>query len=310
MLGSELLPQDVGPLVATEHLQPSPARFADGAQYRVEIPSVEGPAVFEAVLAEAHRRGVPVHRVSQGSGVTLLSAAERAEWVASAAASGTEVSVYVRPTASWGPGASWLSATGAPLAGQVHGVGQLAAALDQVRRAVESGFRSVLVTDVGVLAGIADLTREGRLPADLQIKAGVQMGVANPLSVRVVAGLGATTVNVPSDCSLTDLAAIRRLVDNPLDIYIESPDDLGGIIRTHELADIITVAAPVYLKFGLRNAPSLYPSGTHTEATAVALARERVRRAQLALETLHEVAPDLVTSSGVPADLAVPQPPA
>ncbi len=52
-------------------LPDSPKRFPDGAQYRVEIPSVEGPACLEAVLEEADRLEVRVHRVSQGSGVFL-----------------------------------------------------------------------------------------------------------------------------------------------------------------------------------------------------------------------------------------------
>ena len=42
----------------------------------------------------------------------------------------------------------------------------------------------------------------------------------------------------------------------------------------------------MHVKFGLRNAPDLYPSGTHLEATAVALSRERVRRARIGLDRL------------------------
>ena len=54
----------------------SDARFADGLRYRIEIPSVEGPRVLEAVLDEAAQRDVPVRRVSQGSGVMMLTDAE------------------------------------------------------------------------------------------------------------------------------------------------------------------------------------------------------------------------------------------
>jgi hypothetical protein len=43
--------------------------------------------------------------------------------------------------------------------------------------------------------------------------------------------------------------------------------------------ELIRVAAPIYLKFGLRNSPDVYPSGTHLENTVIALSRERVRRA-------------------------------
>ncbi|GDY29620.1 hypothetical protein GTS_12530 [Gandjariella thermophila] len=42
----------------------STKRFPDGAQFRVEIPSVEGPEALDAVLDEADARGVLVHRVS------------------------------------------------------------------------------------------------------------------------------------------------------------------------------------------------------------------------------------------------------
>ena len=56
------------------------------------------------------------------------------------------------------------------------------------------------------------------------------------------------------------------------------------------------VAAPVYLKFGLRNAPNIYPSGTHLESTAVSLTRERLRRAKLGLDLLHRLDPDTVMS--------------
>lgn len=307
MLGAHLLDRlqlagDTGPRPE------SPLRFPDGAHYRVEIPSVEGPVVCTAVLDEAERRGVPVQRVSQGSGVTMLTRDERAELARTGAVHQVEVSLYVRPTASWGTGAAWLAPTGHPLAGQVHGLSQLGAALDQVERAVGSGFRSVLITDLGVLAAVAELKRQGALPTDLAVKAGVQLAVANPMSARTVAGLGATTINVPSDVGLDDLAAIRQAVDVPLDIYVESPDDLGGFVRAHEIAEIVRVAAPVYLKFGLRNAAPQYPGGTHTEDVAARLGRERVRRAQLGLELLHDTAPTLTTSARGAADLGIPRP--
>ena len=60
----------------------STARFADGVRYRIEIPSVEGPDVMRAVLDEADARGVPVRRVSQGSGVMMLTDVELDEMAA------------------------------------------------------------------------------------------------------------------------------------------------------------------------------------------------------------------------------------
>src|SRR5512133_1776458 len=80
-------------------LPTSEKRFPDGAQYRVEIPSTEGPRCLEALLAEADRLDVPVHRVSQGSGVFMLTDAELDEFVALAAAANIELSLFARPNA-------------------------------------------------------------------------------------------------------------------------------------------------------------------------------------------------------------------
>ena len=60
-------------------LKPTSLRFKDGGQYRFEIPSVEGPRVFREVLDAAKDLNVPIHRVSQGRGVMLLTKAEISE---------------------------------------------------------------------------------------------------------------------------------------------------------------------------------------------------------------------------------------
>jgi hypothetical protein len=77
-------------------------------------------------------------------------------------------------------------------------------------------------------------------------------------------------------------------------------------VRLYELPEIVRIAAPVYVKFGLRNAPDVYPSGSHLEATVLALSRERVRRARLGLELLEREFPEAVTSQLGAAGLALP----
>ncbi|MER2093104.1 MAG: hypothetical protein ABS918_10180, partial [Saccharopolyspora rectivirgula] len=133
------------------------------------------------------------------------------------------------------------------------------------------------------------------------------MGLANPAAVRIAEELGADTYNVPTDLDLRQLADIRAATDLPLDVYVEAPDDLGGFVRHFEIGEIVRVAAPVHLKFGLRNAPNIYPSGTHLTPTAVALGRERVRRAQIGLDMLARYAPDAATSERGAAGLALPE---
>jgi hypothetical protein len=262
-------------------------RFPDGAQYRVEIPSTEGPACLRAVLEEASRLSVPVHRVSQGSGVFLQTDVELDEMAQVAADAGVEVSLFARPNAGWDTSAMARAPAGAALAAAARGQDQVVACMDDTRRAAAHGFRSVLVADLGVLAAFDAMRTAGALPSDMQAKVSVMLAVANPAAAQVIERLGADTLNLPTDLTLPQIAAIRAAIAIPLDIYVEAPDSLGGFIRLHEIPEIIRVAAPVYLKFGLRNAPDIYPSGSHLESTAVALSRERVRRARLGLDLLQ-----------------------
>lgn len=289
-------------------LPTSAKRFADGAQYRVEIPSTEGPRCLEAVLAEAERLGVTVHRVSQGSGVFLQTDDELDEMARLAADARIEVSLFARPGAAWERSASARSAGGAALAAAAWGQEQVVAGLDDARRAAARGFRSVLIADVGVLAAFGRARADGLLPSDMQAKVSVMLPAANPAAARVFAELGASTINVPTDLTLAQLAAIRAAVDVPLDVYVESPDDLGGFLRHHEIPELIRVCAPVYLKFGLRNAPAVYPSGTHLEPVVVALGRERVRRARLGLDLLARSGVEATASAAGAAGLAIPVP--
>jgi hypothetical protein len=287
-------------------LPTSDKRFPDGAQYRVEIPSTEGPRALEAVLDEAERLDVRVHRVSQGSGVFMLSDAELDEMAKLAAAATVEVSLFARPNAGWDISAQTWSTAGAALAPAIRGGDQLVHALEDIRRAAAHGFRSVLIADLGLLATFDAMRKAGELPAEMQAKVSVMLPSANPSSARVLADLGADTLNLPTDLSLDQIAAIRAGVDVPIDFYVEAPDNLGGFVRLYEVPEIVRIAAPVYVKFGLRNAPDIYPSGSHLEATVVALSRERVRRARLGLELLEREFPEAVTSELGAAGLALP----
>jgi peptidase U32-like protein len=279
-------------------LPESGKRFPDGAHYRIEIPSTEGPRVFEAVLEEAERRDVPVVRVSQGSGVFMHTDDELDEMARLGATAGVEVSLFARPNAGWDASAMARTPVGALVAPVARGADQLVAILEDARRAAAHGIRSVLIQDLGVLSMFAAMRAAGELPPDMQAKVSVMMPVANPASARVVADLGASTINLPTDLTLAQIAAIRAAIDVPLDIYVECPDNLGGFVRFYEIAELIRVAAPVYLKFGLRGTIDPYPAGLHVESQLVALGRERVRRARLALDLLGRLQDDDVPFAG------------
>jgi collagenase-like PrtC family protease len=139
-----------------------------------------------------------------------------------------EVSLFARPTASWGPSASVRTDVGAAVAGAVHGQEGLVHALDDIRRSAGHGIRSVLITDVGLLKVFGEMRDSGVLPQDMQAKMSVMFPIANASTARVLVDLGANTLNLVPDLSLAEMAAIRAAVDVPIDFYIEAPDDAGG----------------------------------------------------------------------------------
>jgi hypothetical protein len=285
----------------------SEARFSDGGRYRIEIPSTEGPAVMRAVLEEADRRGVFVQRVSQGSGVMMLTDGEIAEMAHLGAEREVEVSLFLGPRGGWSPGGQAMVT--AAHAGSARGTADLAACLAEANRACELGIRSLLVADVGVLAVLGEARARGELPANLLLKTSVLLPVANPATARTLEGLGAGTINVATDLTVQQLGEIRAAVSVPLDVYVEVPDDQGGFVRHYEVPHMVRAAAPMYIKLGLRAAPSVYPSGGHVEDAAASLGRERVRRAELCLRLMEELDPDLIEKPADtrPDDLAIPE---
>jgi Peptidase family U32 len=282
--------------------------FADGVRLRIEIPSVEGPVALRAVLEEADARGVPVRRVSQGSGVMMLTDRELAEMAALGAEHGVEVSLFLGPRGAWDPGGQSFATAAA--GGIARGEAGVEWCLAEVRRGLALGIRSFLVADVGVLSTLGRLKRDGELPRTLVLKTSVLLPCGNGPTARALEELGATTINVSTDLSAAELAEIRAACSAPLDVYVEVPDDQGGFVRFYEVPDLVRAAAPIYVKLGIRNAPNIYPAGLHLQDAAVKLARERVRRAELVLRLVRERAPELLDGRGDdrPVDLGIPEP--
>lgn len=281
--------------------------FPDGADFRIEIPSVEGPRVLEAVVAAAAEEGIVVNRVSQGSGAMLLREEELREMAALGAEHGIEISLFVGPRESYGISAHPRTEDGAGHGGQTRGLHGLRYAAEDVARAVECGIRSFLIPDLGLLSLVNEMQREGELPSSVVWKVSVMLAPSNPLGLRQLERVGASTVNVPSDVTVETLRELRAASALPIDLYVESPDALGGVVRGEELGDLVRAGAPLYAKFGLRNSRMIYPSGLHLVDEARAIAREKVHRAAAALEWANRLSPGLMQSAPGAEGLGVPQ---
>ncbi|MGV3721844.1 MAG: U32 family peptidase [Actinomycetota bacterium] len=288
-------------------LADSRKRFPDGCQYRVEIPSTESPRALLALIEAGEKYGVRIHRVSQGSGIMLMTDAEIREMLRIGRDHGMEVSLFVGPRAQWDVGGQVKSPAGSVVACGARGTEQLAYGIEDIKRGCDLGLRGVLIADPGLLWVTHEMKLAGELPANLVIKTSVQLPTANPASARVWQNLGAGTLNIAVDLSLSQIAGIRQATELPLDVYVESPDGFGGFVRHFEVPELVRVAAPVYVKLGLRNSPDIYPWGTHLESTSVALSVERVRRARIALDMVERYYPEAVMGEVGAADLAIPE---
>ena len=181
-------------------------------------------------------------RISQGSGVFMCTDVGLDDFVTLGARAVIDLSLFARPNAGWSASPMARSGVGPLIAPVAHGADQLAAVIDDIFRAANHGIGSVLIEDIGVLSVFDALRRAGRPAADMQAKVSVMLPVANPASARVIAGLGASTIKLPTDLTVRDRRDTcgRRCSD----VYVECPDNLGGFTRYQQIPELVRVAAP------------------------------------------------------------------
>jgi len=262
--------------------------FDDGGKFRIEIPEVENPGVFQVMLETAKQYGIRVHRVSQGTGITRLLDSDLRQMAQLGYDNDVEVFLFMGVRGDTSLSIQARSQAGGSTKKRIQGATQLAYALEDVIRALDAGIRGFLISDEGLMSVLRDLRDMGEIPSDVVIKTSVAMGYGNPAAGRVLESLGASSFNLPVDMGLGTLAAVRKAVRIPVDIYIEAPACYGGAVRLYEIPDIVRVASPVNLKFGLSTEELTDPIGVHTQQTADLQIKERVRLATIGLEILEK----------------------
>ncbi|MDR3590986.1 MAG: hypothetical protein P4N41_15140 [Negativicutes bacterium] len=289
-------------------LADSPHRFPDGAHYRNEVAGIENFPVLEAMVDEAGKREVPIHRIiATVGGATLLTEQELKDMAQLAAAKNLEVIVTPCTSRGWDSGRQISTAEGIVSGMRIRGVDNLYYVLKCIERSIEAGFRGFLVTDEGLLTVLAEMRENGYIPRDVIFKVSVFAGHGSPAGARLLQRLGANTFNPLADLTLPMLASIRNTVELPMDVYLALVDGMGGFYRFSEAAEIARICAPVYFKFEPGKSESdIYKTWVETDYKAY-LAREKVRQVQAVMEWVKRLAPELVCSSQTVAGLAVPK---
>lgn len=277
---------------------PSSLRFDDGGSFRIEISGVERLSTLEAMVDEADRRGVFIHRVvAFGGGATLLDQSELRAFAELADERGIEVVACPGPRTGWDRGRQAVSPEGMVTGHRLRGVDSVRYLLDDCQRIFEAGLRGLLVLDEGVLDILAKARANGDIPPDAFFKVSVYTGHGNPAAIRLVESLGANSLNPVGDLSRAMLAAIRSQITIPLDVWAITFDSFGGMNRLWEAGAIAEVAAPVYFKVEPGESEASMYNAWHDPAFHERLVRHKVRHSEILIELAARTHPSVVASA-------------
>lgn len=280
----------------------SKKKFPDGADYRLEIAPVQTPEGVRAAVEAAEEYGCTLHRITETRGIMRLTDSQIKEMLKIAKEARIEVALSVGPRAHYDTSAQRATGTyeGGRLGYRLRGSDQLLYAIRDVNRVTDLGCRLILVYDEGLLWILSNMRKDGLLPKDTKFKLSIHCGHGNPASVKVLADLGANSVNPVADLQLPMIAAIRASVNIPIDLFISMPKADGGFVRIPEAPEMVRICSPVYLKCG----PS--EIATHGVPTTERECKAFVKEASLAQRTVETYYPEARLSESGVKDLAIP----
>ena len=272
-------------------LPTSTKRFTDGAQYRFEVPGIQGPGTMRALLETLDEYGIYIHRITQTKGIMMLTDEEISSMVEIAAKWQVNLILAIGPRATTDTSASVNTPEGQRMGYRLRGQEQIVRAIEDVKRAARLGCRYFLVYDEGCLWVLDKFREAGEIPSDCKFKVSAHTGFGNPCSAKLLEDIGANTINPVRDIQLQMLAAIRQAIDIPIDIHTENPASSGGFIRHYEVPEMIRIAAPVYLKTGGSVAKS------HSWESSVEDAKKRAKQIVLVKRVIDAYYPEALCSA-------------
>lgn len=279
----------------------SPKRFNDGGQYRFEVPGIQSPKTMKALLEEADKNNIFIHRVTQTKGIMMLTDEEIAEMAGLAKDYGCELFLSVGPRATYDTSATVHTKEGSRIGYRLRGYDNLVYAIEDVKRACKLGVRGILLYDEGLLWVLNQMREDGEIPSNVHFKLSAHAGHSNPASAKLLEHHGLDSLNPVRDLQIQMLASIRSACDMVLDLHTENPKSTGGFIRHYEVPKFIQVASPVYLKTGGSVAANHNWDTTTSEAIA------RIKQVKLVKRMIDEYCPDAIVSHDKSSDLAVPE---
>lgn len=291
-------------------LAPSGKAFADGANFRIEIAGVERATTMAAMIEEAERRHIVIHRaIAAVGGSTYCDFAELKDMAQMAKDARIEVIMTVGHRKGWDTGAKEMATSEGQMQGfRLRGSDNISFHIADIMRSIEAGFRGFLVYDEGVLFLLNKMREQGLIPKETIFKFSVFGGYCSAAGAKVIESMGANSLNPISDVSRPILSAIRKAVDIPLDIYTIIVNSFGGNFRGYECPEIAKVASPCYFKFEPGTAEGDIYMPWVTEAWHAGFIKEKVKIAAIVMELMERHAPEMKTSAKGAEDLVLTRP--
>jgi len=291
-------------------LPSSTKTFPDGTHWRIEIAGVERASTMEAMIDEAKKRNLVIHRaVATVGGSTYCDFAELKAIAQMGREEQIEVVMVVGPRKAWDVGSKEMSTPEGSMQGfRLRGSDNISYWITDMLRNIEAGIRGFLVFDEGVLSIVARMRKEGFIPPETVFKFSVFGGYCSAAGAKLLEAMGVNSINPLSDISLPILASIRKAVNMPLDIYMIIVDAFGGMFRAYEAPEIARVASPCYFKFEPGTAEGDIYKPWVSESWHQEFIRQKVKIASIVKEIVERHAPQLKLSEKGPPDLVLPEP--
>ncbi len=299
-------------------LPDSSKRFPDGANYRIEVSGIETAEILEAVVDEAKKLYIPIHRaIATVQGSLFYSDSQLKELAA--AARNHEVEVIICP------GDLARGFFGNP--NRNLNWQNIREAMDYIReifRCLDFGFRGFLVWTSPMLKLLGRMRFGEALPPETIFKVSTFANSCNSCDFLSHREDGADTVNAANGLTLENLSEIRQSFgreEMPIDVHITFWQNLlkanergrpelvvEPYDRIEDAPEIARVASPVYFKFEA-GTPGIGVYNIGPDWTFGQLAEHKRKDVRVAAEIVRRIRaeyPELKLSDWTPDDLRVP----
>lgn len=281
----------------------SEERFQYGGQYGVEIPAINNFKSLDLIIQLLKKYEVYCTRFNETHGSFLLSDGEIEDMLGLCSEHGYGITFGLGPRPEYDIKSTFYRTKfGLELGRQLNNNDAISHSVAEAIRLTELGCRGLIVYDLGILRILNTLRSKGEIPSDTRFKISSHCMVSSPYIAKIYHENGADSITTIHDLSLGMLQEIRRInpeliLDVPIDVYLSK----GGFIRFYEIAKIVKVAAPVFLKMGASSQSDPYSSITEE------VIRKRVERVAVGLEYLHKMAGDAEPISRNNLNCCLPQ---